>query len=129
MERPYHGLAQIHSGNRAGVLDKSYCFNAMRRSRVTSLPSGRSTASAGTKTPRTNRARMVRDELVRAGTVANVDEGVGSDAGRAGFGAIPSTMRDLRASNFGTPAESRATFASASASVLSSRRTCSIAKY
>src|SRR5271156_4972953 len=125
IERRYQELARIRIGNRGGVLGKSYLFNGMRRSSATSQPSGRSTGSAGTKTPWTNRARMVREGFARAGASA----GAGERLSRAVAGATPSAMRDLRSSNLGTPAESSATFASASASRFSSRRTCSIAKY
>src|SRR5271170_8435122 len=88
--RPYQELARIPFGNCGGVLSKPYCFNGIRRSRVTSLPSGRSTGSAGTKTPWTNRARIVREGFARAGASA----GAGERLSRAVAGATPSAMRD-----------------------------------
>src|SRR5580658_7432675 len=70
MEPQYQWAGRFRFGNFGGVLGKPYCFNGIRRSRVTSLPSGKSTASAGTKTPWRNRARMVREGFARAGAGA-----------------------------------------------------------
>src|ERR1700733_3023854 len=121
IERQYHELEQFQYGNSGVSIGKAYCFNVMRMSSVTSLPSARSTGSAGTKTPRTNRARRGCAGLACGGT--------GTCFGPGGGGVVSFARRDLRSSNFGTPAESSATLASASASRFSSRRTCSIAKY
>src|SRR5271155_791992 len=135
IERQYHEPVQFLYGNSGASVGKAYCFNGIRSSSVTSLPSGRSTGSAGTKVPRTYRARMVREGFACAGGgVVGAGVSVGRAASgerfsRALAGAIPSASRDFRSSNFGTPAESSATFASASASRFSSRRTCSMAKY
>src|SRR5580658_1744246 len=135
IERQYHEPVQFQYGDSCALVGKVYCFNGIRRSSVTFLPSGRSTGSAGTKVPRTNRARMVREGFACAGRgVVGAGVKVGRAASEERFsralaGAIPSASRDLRSSNLGTPAESSATFASASASRFSSRRTCSMAKY
>src|SRR5271168_884256 len=115
MERPYQGLLQFQLGNAGASSAKSYSFNGMGRSRVTSVPSGRSTGSVGTKAPRTNRARRVRGRLGRAGACGVVGAGVcvgriavGVRFSAAGVCALPPANRDFRSSNFGTPAESRA---------------------
>src|SRR5271155_4822396 len=42
-------------------LGKYYLFNGLRTSSVTSLPSGKSRDSTGTKTPFRNRARILSD--------------------------------------------------------------------
>src|SRR5580658_2093355 len=84
MERQYQRLARFRFGENGCLPGKSYCFNGMRRSKLTSLPSGRSTRSAGTKTPRTNRARMVREGFGRTGA----DGGASGRLSRAVAGAI-----------------------------------------
>src|ERR1700677_1067416 len=108
IELQYHGLLQFQDGNSGGSVGKGYCFNDMRMSSVTSLPSASSTGSVGTKTPCKNRARR--------GGVGMARGGAGVCVVRVGGDAISFARRDLRSSNFGTPAESSATFASASAS-------------
>src|SRR5271156_781603 len=96
IERQYHGSVQFQYGNSSASARKTYCFNGMRRSIVTSLPSGRSTGSAGTNTPWTNRARRLREGFGCVGRgVAGAGVSVGRVASgerlsRALAGAIPS---------------------------------------